>query len=53
LLAGKNSRNAYGCDTMHDYIEIALERVGQLQAGTLRTRPMNKPVYEPPLRVEE
>jgi adenine-specific DNA-methyltransferase len=53
VAALKNNRNAYGCDTMHDYIDIALERVGQLQAGTLRTRPMNKPVYEPPLRVEE
>ena len=28
-------------------LKIALERVEELRLGTLRTRPMNKPVYEP------
>jgi adenine-specific DNA-methyltransferase len=50
IAALKNERNAYGCDTEKEYIEIALNRVAQLSAGTLRTRPMNKPVYEPPMR---
>ena len=42
-----HGRNAYGCDIMPDYINAAEERVNQFFAGTLRARPMNKPVYEP------
>jgi adenine-specific DNA-methyltransferase len=53
IAALKNNRNAYGCDTEKEYINIALERVEQLRLGTLRTRPMNKPVYEPPVREED
>jgi adenine-specific DNA-methyltransferase len=53
IAALKNKRNAYGCDTTPEYIELALERIDQLGAGTLRTRPMNKPVYQPPLRDDE
>jgi len=47
VAALKNKRNAYGCDIQSDYIEIAKQRVEDLQTGLLRTRPMNKPVYEP------
>ena len=43
-----HNRNAYGCDLKRPYIDIAWERIHQLRAGTLRTRPMNKPIYEPP-----
>lgn len=50
IAALKNSRNAYGCDVMPDYIEIANERLAQLKKGQLRVRPMNKPVYEPPIK---
>ena len=50
IAALKNGRNAYGCDITPEYIDVALDRVAQLEAGTLRTRPMNKPVYEPPVR---
>lgn len=53
IAALKNGRNAYGCDIMRDYVEIAEERVEMLLNGELRTRPMNKPVYEPPLRETE
>ncbi len=42
-----HERNAYGCDFEQGYIDIAWERIHQLREGTLRTRPMNKPVYEP------
>ena len=45
----KNNRNAYGCDLVEDYVDIARQRVKELFDGTLRTRPMNKPVYEPPV----
>lgn len=47
VAALKHGRNAYGCDVMQDYVDIANERIDQLIKGTLRTRPMNKPVYEP------
>ncbi len=53
IAALKNNRHAYGCDIMEEYVEIALQRIDELQLGTLRTRPMNKPVYQPPLRDEE
>jgi hypothetical protein len=35
------------------YIDIAGERVASLRADTLRLRPMNRPVYEPPPRDSE
>lgn len=53
IAALKNGRNAYGCDIMRDYVEIAEDRIEMLLKGTLRTRPMNKPVYEPPLKEPE
>lgn len=46
----KHNRQAYGCDFEQKYIDIAWERIHSLRAGTLRTRPMDKPVYEPPRR---
>lgn len=53
IAALKNGRNAFGCDTMPEYVKIAQQRVADLQAGHLRTRPMNKPVYEPAAREGE
>lgn len=50
IAALKHDRNAYGCDLEQTYIEIALERVRLLRAGQLRTRPMNKPVYDPTIK---
>jgi adenine-specific DNA-methyltransferase len=50
IAALKNGRNAYGCDIMQEYIEIAENRIEQLRSGELRIRPMNKPVYEPPIK---
>ena len=47
IAALKHDRNAYGCDLVQEYVDIALERIDQLEEGTLRTRPMNKPVYDP------
>lgn len=49
IAAVKNDRNAFGCELMPEYVEIARQRIRDLFNGTLRTRPMNKPVYEPPL----
>ena len=47
IAALMHNRMAYGCDVVSEYVDIAWERVRQLQAGTLRTRPMGKPVYDP------
>ncbi len=47
IAALMHGRMAWGCDVVADYVEIARERVRQLHAGTLRTRPMGKPVYDP------
>ena len=42
-----HGRTAYGCDIVPEYVEIARQRVWQLYDGTLRTRPMGKPIYDP------
>jgi len=47
VAAIKHSRIGYGCDTEPEYVAIAWNRVHALRAGTLRTRPMHKPVYDP------
>lgn len=50
IAALKHNRHAYGCDLDQGYIKLVWERIHQLRAGTLRTRPMNKPVYNPDVR---
>lgn len=47
--AVKHNRQGYGCDTAPEYVDVAWERIHQLRAGTLKTRPMGKPVYDPSL----
>ena len=42
-----HGRQAYGCDIVEEYVDIARQRVKQFYAGTLRTRPMGKPIYDP------
>jgi adenine-specific DNA-methyltransferase len=49
IAALKHNRNGFGCDTVPEYVRIAKERIQQLAMGTLNTRPMNKPVYNPSL----
>jgi adenine-specific DNA-methyltransferase len=49
VAAIKHGRNGYGCDIVREYVQIAHWRLQQLHAGTLKTRPMNKPVYDPSL----
>lgn len=53
IAALKHHRNAYGCDLDKGYVDIAVERIAALRDGTLRTRPMNKAVYEPPEKAQE
>ncbi len=47
IAAIKHDRHGYGCDTEQEYIDIAWDRVHSFRSGTLRTRPMGKPVYDP------
>ena len=47
IAALKHGRVAYGCDIIPAYVEIALERIESLAEGTLKTRPMGKPIYDP------
>lgn len=47
VAALKHGRQGYGCDVLQEYVDIAWERVHQLRSGTLQTRPMDKPVYDP------
>jgi adenine-specific DNA-methyltransferase len=47
VAATKHGRIGYGCDTEKNYVDVAWERVHALREGALRTRPMNKPVYDP------
>lgn len=49
IAAVKHNRHGYGCDVEKSYVDIALDRVKQLRDGTLKTRPMTKPIYDPKL----
>ena len=49
IAALMHGRAAYGCDIVREYVEIACARVERLRSGTLRTRPMGKPIYDPAL----
>ena len=47
IAAVKNDRIGYGCDISAEYIEIAHDRIRRYYDGTLKMRPMGKPVYDP------
>ena len=49
IAALMHGRTACGCDVVPGYVEIARRRVREWYAGTLRTRPMGKPIYDPTL----
>lgn len=49
IAALRHRRKGYGCDIVDEYVDVARERVRQLRIGRLKTRPMNKPVYDPNL----
>jgi adenine-specific DNA-methyltransferase len=49
IAAIKHNRWGYGCDNVQQYVDITWERIRELRSGTLRTRPMYKPVYDPRL----
>ena len=49
IAALRHNRRGAGAETERQYIAIAQDRIRQAMAGTLRTRPMNKPKYDPAL----
>ncbi|MDE0008216.1 MAG: site-specific DNA-methyltransferase [Gammaproteobacteria bacterium] len=49
IAALMHGRLGYGCDTVAEYVDMAESRIAALRAGTLVTRPMGKPIYDPAL----
>jgi len=47
LAALKNDRKAIGCEKEVAYMELAKERIRQLEAGVLPYRPLGKPIHKP------
>ena len=47
IAALMHGRAGYGCDNVQEYVDIAVDRIRMWQQGTLRTRPMGKPIYDP------
>ncbi|MBC5810178.1 MAG: site-specific DNA-methyltransferase [Candidatus Eremiobacteraeota bacterium] len=47
VAATLHGRRAAGADTVAEYVRIAKHRVEEASRGTLRVRPMNRPVYKP------
>ena len=47
IAALKNERCAFGCDRVKEYVDIGLDRIERLKAGTLITRPIYREIYEP------
>lgn len=43
----RHDRRAVGCDRDQKYLDICSERLHQLVEGTLRVRPLGKPVHQP------
>lgn len=49
IAAIRHGRRGMGGETFRPYVDIALDRIEQELTGTLRTRPMGRPVYDPKL----
>ena len=47
VAAIRHNRRGAGAETVEKYVHLARCRIQEECAGTLRTRPMNKPVYDP------
>jgi adenine-specific DNA-methyltransferase len=47
IAAIRHGRRGVGAEIVPDYVQLARERIQQEVEGTLRTRPMDKPVYDP------
>ena len=47
IAAIRHKRRGVGAETVPKYMNLARDRIKREIAGTLRTRPMDKPVYDP------
>ena len=47
IAALKNERVAFGCDRVKEYVDIGLDRIARLKAGSLITRPIYREIYDP------
>ncbi|MEI6558875.1 MAG: site-specific DNA-methyltransferase [Rhodospirillaceae bacterium] len=47
VAATRHGRLGIGCDTIPGYVEVARQRLAALRDGHLRTRPMDRPVWDP------
>lgn len=47
IAAIRHGRRGAGAETAPKYVDLARERIRQEIEGTLRTRPMDRPVYDP------
>jgi DNA modification methylase len=47
IAAIKHNRRAMGSEKEDAYVDIARQRIGDYFSGTLKIRPLGKPVYEP------
>lgn len=47
IAAIRHNRRGAGAETVEKYVRLARNRIQEEIAGTLRTRPMHKPVYDP------
>ncbi len=49
IAAIMHNRRGYGCEIVQEFVDIAQARLDALDSGTLQTRPMGKPIYDPSL----
>ncbi len=47
IAAMRHNRKGVGAEILYEYRQIAHERIMQQINGTLKTRPMNQPIYDP------
>ena len=47
IAAMKHDRRAIGSEKEVEYVEIARQRINDYYAGTLKTRPLGKPIHKP------
>ena len=47
VATAKHDREPYGCDIVEEYVDVAKQRLVDLELGTLPLRPMGKPIYDP------
>jgi DNA modification methylase len=47
LAAMRHNRRGLGCEKEAKYVQVAKDRIADFYAGSLRYRPLGKPVYQP------